>query len=79
VVGPICESGDFLAKERALPRAEPGEFLAVMSAGAYSFTMSSNYNSRRRAAEVMVDGDSYGVVKERETYDDLTRGERIWS
>jgi diaminopimelate decarboxylase len=79
VVGPICESGDFLAKERALPRTEPGEFLAVMSAGAYSFTMSSNYNSRRRAAEVMVDGDGYGVVRERETYDDLTRGERAWN
>jgi diaminopimelate decarboxylase len=78
VVGPICESGDFIARERSLPRAEPGELLAVMSAGAYAFTMSSNYNSRRRVAEVMVDGDRFGVVKERESYEDLVRGERAW-
>ncbi len=76
VVGPVCESGDFLARGRELPRAEPGELLAVMSAGAYAFAMSSNYNSRRRAAEVMVDGDRYGVVRERENYEDLVRGER---
>ena len=76
VVGPVCESGDFLAKGRALPRAEPGELLAVMSAGAYAFAMSSNYNSRRRAAEVMVDGKAFSVVRERETYEDLVRGER---
>jgi diaminopimelate decarboxylase len=78
VVGPVCESGDFLARDRTLPRSEPGELLAVMSAGAYSFTMSSNYNSRRRAAEVMVDGDRFAVVRERETYEDLVRGERAW-
>jgi diaminopimelate decarboxylase len=78
VVGPVCESGDFLAKDRALPHAEPGELLAVMSAGAYAFSMSSNYNSRRRAAEVMVDSDRFGVVRKRETYDDLVRGEIIW-
>jgi diaminopimelate decarboxylase len=78
VVGPVCESGDFLARERALPRAEPGELLAVMSAGAYAFAMSSNYNSRRRAAEVMVDGDRFEVVREREDYEDLVRGERVW-
>jgi diaminopimelate decarboxylase len=78
VVGPICESGDFLARDRLMPRAEPGELLAVMSAGAYSFSMSSNYNSRPRAAEVMVDGDNFAVVRERESYDDLTRGERVW-
>jgi len=78
VVGPVCESGDFLAKERALDRAEPGELLAVMSAGAYAFTMSSNYNSRRRAAEVMVDGEGFKVVRERESYEDLVRGERVW-
>jgi diaminopimelate decarboxylase len=78
VVGPVCESGDFLARGRALPRAEPGELLAVMSAGAYAFTMSSNYNSRRRVAEVMVDGDHFMVVRERETYEDLVRGERAW-
>lgn len=78
VVGPVCESGDFLARERTLERAEPGELLAVMSAGAYAFTMSSNYNSRRRVAEVMVDGDAFMVVRERETYEDLVRGERAW-
>ncbi|MFB3816072.1 MAG: diaminopimelate decarboxylase [Candidatus Methylomirabilales bacterium] len=76
VVGPICESGDFLAKERALPRCEPGELLAVMSAGAYGFTMSSNYNARPRAAEVLVHGDAYTVVRARETYEDLVHGER---
>ena len=78
VVGPVCESGDFLAKERALPHSEPGELLAVMSAGAYAFTMSSNYNSRRRVAEVMVEDDRFGVVRERESYEDLVRGERTW-
>lgn len=77
VVGPVCESGDFLARDRALPRAEPGELLAVMSAGAYGFVMSSNYNSRRRAAEVMVDGRDFLVVRERESLDDLVRGERV--
>lgn len=79
VVGPVCESGDFLARQRAMPRSEPGELLAVMSAGAYAFTMSSNYNSRRRAAEVMVEGDRFGVVRERETFEDLVRGERVWN
>jgi diaminopimelate decarboxylase len=76
VVGPICESGDFLAKDRALARCEPGELLAVMSAGAYAFTMASNYNARPRAAEVMVGGNRYSVVRERETFEDLVRGER---
>ncbi len=75
VVGPICESGDFLAKDRALPRMEPGELLAVMSAGAYGQTMSSNYNARPRAPEVLVEGDRYFVVRERESYEDLVRGE----
>ena len=75
VVGPICESGDFLAKDRLLPRAEPGELLAVMSAGAYGYTMASNYNARPRAPEVMVHGDAYTVVRTRETYEDLVRGE----
>ena len=77
VVGPICESGDFLAKDRTLPRFEAGEFLAVMSAGAYGHTMSSNYNARPRAPEVMVRGDRYDVVRDRETYEDLVRGERM--
>jgi len=76
VVGPICESGDFLAKDRRLPRFEPGELMAVMSAGAYGHTMSSNYNARPRAPEVMVRGNEFHVVRERETYADLIRGER---
>lgn len=75
VVGPICESGDFLAKDRKLMKPESGDLLAVMSAGAYGFTMSSNYNSRPRVAEVMVDGDSYTVIRKRESYEDLIRGE----
>jgi len=77
VVGPICESGDFLAKDRLLPPLEPGDLLALMSAGAYGFTMSSNYNSRPRAAEVLVRGDRYRVVRTRETYEDLIRGESL--
>ena len=76
VVGPICESGDFLAKERLLPRFEPGELMAIMSAGAYGHCMSSNYNARPRAPEVMVRGDRFFVVRERESYADLIRGER---
>lgn len=77
VVGPICESGDFLAKDRKLPRFEPGELMAVMSAGAYGHTMSSNYNARPRAPEVLVRGGEFHVVRERETYADLIRGERF--
>ncbi len=76
VVGPVCETGDFLARERALPRMERGELLAVMSAGAYGFTMASNYNSRRRPAEVMVEGERFAVVREREDWQELMRGER---
>jgi diaminopimelate decarboxylase len=81
VVGPICESGDFLAKERALPPCQPGDLLAVMSAGAYGFAMASNYNARPRAAEVMVKGGEFRVIRRRETYEDLIRGEIIptWS
>jgi diaminopimelate decarboxylase len=75
VVGPICESGDFLAKDRAMLVPKPGELLAVMSAGAYGFTMSSNYNSRPRVAEVLVDGSAFKVIRQRESYDDLVRGE----
>ena len=75
VVGPVCESSDFLAKDRPLPEASGGDLLAVMSAGAYGFTMSSNYNARPRAAEVLVSGRSFRVVKARETYEDLVRGE----
>lgn len=77
VVGPICESGDFLAQDRDMADAEPGDLLAVMSAGAYGFTMSSNYCSRPRVAEIMVRGDRFEVVKARETYADLVAGERV--
>jgi diaminopimelate decarboxylase len=77
VVGPICESGDFLARERELPLLEGGDMLAVMSAGAYGFTMASNYNSRPRPAEVLVKGDTFSVIRRRETWEDLTRGEEF--
>ena len=75
VVGPICESGDFLALDRQVDDAQPGDLLAVQSTGAYGFVMSSNYNSRPRSAEVLVDGDKFAVITERETYDDLIRKE----
>ncbi len=77
VVGPICESGDFLAKDRMLHSVQQGEYLAMFSAGAYGFVMASNYNSRPRAAEVLVKRDQYALVRERETYEDLIRGETI--
>ena len=77
VVGPICETGDFLARDRRLPKVEQGEMLAVMSAGAYGFSMSSNYNTRPRAAEVLVRGDRFEVIRSRETYEDLLRGEQF--
>jgi len=75
VVGPICESGDFLAKDREMPVPTEGDLLAVMSAGAYGMTMSSNYNSRPRAAEVIVRGDESALITERETYEDLVSRE----
>ncbi|MHB8844434.1 MAG: diaminopimelate decarboxylase [Nitrospirota bacterium] len=77
IVGPICESGDFLAKDRELPEVKQGEMLAVMGAGAYGFSMSSNYNSRPRVPEVLVRGNDYYVVRERETYNDLVKGEKL--
>lgn len=76
VVGPICESSDFLARDRELPGMESGELLAVFSAGAYGFTMSSQYNSRPRAAEVLVDGKEATLVRRRETYEDLVALEK---
>lgn len=76
VVGPVCETGDFLAKDREL-RIESGDLLALASSGAYGFTMSSNYNSRGRAAEVMVDGDQHYLIRARETVADLMRGEAV--
>ena len=77
VVGPICESGDFLAVDRSLTEVNSGDLLAVMSTGAYGFVMSSNYCSRPRVAEVMVKKNQYHVVKQRETYADLVRGESL--
>jgi diaminopimelate decarboxylase len=77
VVGPVCESGDFFAQDRQLSAVEPGDGLALLSAGAYGFVMASNYNSRRLPAEILVDGAKAEVVRERQTWDDLVRGERI--
>ncbi len=77
VVGPICESGDFLAKDRPVPRVAPGDLLAGMSAGAYGHTMASNYNARPRPPEVLGHGEKYFVVRRRESYEDLIRGEEI--
>jgi diaminopimelate decarboxylase len=73
VVGPVCESGDFLALDRELDDVQPGEYLVVCDVGAYGYAMASNYNSRLRPAEVMVDGDRYAVITAREQYDDLSR------
>ena len=77
VVGPICESGDFFATDREISRPQRGDLLAVMSAGAYGFTMASNYNSHPKPPEVLVDGDRYHVVRKRESFDDLINGEAI--
>ncbi|MEI6205460.1 MAG: diaminopimelate decarboxylase [Desulfuromonadales bacterium] len=79
IVGPICESGDFLVKDREVPMFKQGDLMAFMSAGAYGFAMSSSYNSRPRVAEVMVKGDTFEVVRERETIEDLIQGEKIAS
>jgi diaminopimelate decarboxylase len=77
VVGPVCESGDFLARDRQMADAAPGDWLAVSSAGAYGFVQASNYNSRPRGAEVLVEGSKWRVIRTRETYDDLIRGENV--
>ena len=77
VVGPICESGDFLAQDRDLPEVQPGDLLAVFTAGAYGFTMSSNYNSRTRVPEILVSGRKAYVIRRRETFEDLIHGEAI--
>ena len=77
IVGPICETGDFLAKDMAFPRVEQGDLLAVLSAGAYGFTMASNYNSRPRVAEVMVAGDQFKIIRQRESMEQLIQGESI--
>jgi diaminopimelate decarboxylase len=75
VVGPVCETGDFLARARDMEVVEPGELLAIATAGAYGFVQASNYNSRPRAAEVLVEGGGWRVIRARETYADLIRGE----
>lgn len=77
VVGPVCESGDFLARDRQMANVLPGDYLAVCTAGAYGFVLSSNYNSRPRAPEVLVEGGAYRVIRRRETYEDLIRGETL--
>jgi diaminopimelate decarboxylase len=77
IVGPVCESGDFFAKDRSFPSVEEGDLVAVRSAGAYGFSMSSNYNGRPRCAEVLVRGNRFAVVRERESLEDLVRGETI--
>lgn len=76
IVGPICEGADFLAKDRSIPPVKRGDLMAVFTAGAYAFTMSSNYNARGRAAEVLVEGDSFRVIRKRETYEDQVALER---
>ena len=77
LVGPVCESGDFIAKDRELPAFEQGDLLAVLSAGAYGFTMASNYNSRPKPAEVVVDGDTYRLARQRETLEDIIAREQV--
>lgn len=77
IVGPVCESSDFLAEEREIENLLPGDYLAVMTAGAYGFVMASNYNARPRPCEVLVDGDRWRIVRKRETYEDLVRGEEV--
>jgi diaminopimelate decarboxylase len=75
IVGPVCESGDFFAEDRALPRIEPGETVAILSAGAYGSAMGSNYNARPMPAEILVEGEILRVVRQRQTWEDLVRGE----
>jgi len=77
VVGPVCESGDFFARDRDLPTVGSGDLLAVMSAGAYGFVMASNYNSRPRPAEVIVNGAQYTLVRERDNFEDIIRNEKL--
>jgi diaminopimelate decarboxylase len=74
IVGPICETGDVLGKDRRLPHMKPGDLLAILQAGAYGFAMSSNYNGRIKAAEVLVDGDEFQIIRRRQSYDHLLDG-----
>ena len=75
VVGPLCETGDFFAQDRLMPNVEPGELLAVLAAGAYGFVLSSNYNTRPRPAEVLVNGGKAELIRRRETLEDLLAAE----
>jgi diaminopimelate decarboxylase len=75
-VGPICESGDFFARNRSMPMFERGDLVTIMSAGAYCFSMASNYNARPKPAEILVHGGDYDVIRDRESYEDLIAGER---
>jgi diaminopimelate decarboxylase len=77
VVGPVCETGDYFARDREISESKSGELLAVMSAGAYGIVMSSNYNARRRPAEILVDNNEYQVIRSRESYDHLIWDELI--
>ncbi|MFV0337423.1 MAG: diaminopimelate decarboxylase family protein, partial [Chthoniobacterales bacterium] len=79
IVGPVCESGDFFAQDRALPPLEQGDRIALMSAGAYGFVMASNYNSRPLLPEVLVSEDRWKIIRDRQTYADLTAGEHLLS
>jgi len=78
IVGPICETGDFFARDRMMPKLDSGAFLAVMNSGAYGFSMSSNYNSRPRVPEIVVRGNKFFVARERETYEDLIGHEKVF-
>ena len=75
IVGPVCESGDFFALDREMPEVREGDLLAIMSAGAYGFVMASNYNSRPLPAEALVRGDKFALIRKRQTWKDLVRGE----
>jgi diaminopimelate decarboxylase len=75
VVGPVCETGDFFARNRELPPIVPGDLLAILDAGAYGMSLSSNYNTRGRAAEVLVDGTKVRLVRRRESFEDIIRSE----
>jgi diaminopimelate decarboxylase len=74
IVGPICETGDWLARERPLPPLRPGDLLAILQAGAYGFAMSSNYNGHLKAAEVLVEGDTFRLIRQRQSYEQLLAG-----
>jgi diaminopimelate decarboxylase len=77
VVGPLCETGDFLAQDRPMPDVQPGDLLAILTAGAYGYALASNYNTRPRPAEVLIDGDRAEIIRARERLEDLMAGESL--